>query len=141
LLLAMLSACGANKPTYQLCSHITRMHRFDGSLPTTNQNKCMVKVYLTKTYIAAIHGQFNRIRKGVTTCNTCFLGPIRLHGISICSAIFAQLTAERPYTLRPTTGRSSAIKIASSCGTYGPHLIHDSLGPSEPTTQTTSRSI
>jgi len=39
----------------------------------------------------------------VTPSNTCFLGPIQIHipnGISIGSAIFAQLTAESHYTLQ-----------------------------------------
>ena len=46
---------------------------------------------------------FTRLRQRAPPSNTCFLGPTRVHipnGILIGSAIFAQLTAEGPYTLQ-----------------------------------------
>jgi len=52
-----------------------------------------------------------------TPCKTRFLGPIRAHrsnGISISSAVFAQMTAECPYTLQ--WDASSPLKIAPSHG-------------------------
>jgi len=64
---------------------------------------------LTKSLgrIAAADGRFNRIRQMAPMCtpsNTCFPEATRVHitnGISIGSAVFAQLTAEGPlYTLQ-----------------------------------------
>jgi len=46
-------------------------------------------------------------------------------------SFFAQLTAESPYTLQ---WAPLSLKIALSHGGCGPHLRHDSLGPSESTT-------
>jgi len=40
-----------------------------------------------------------------------------------------------------TTGRPFPVKITTSYGGSGPHLIRDSLGPSDATTQTASRSV
>jgi len=57
--------------------------------------------------------------------NTWFLGPFRAHhpnGISICSAVFAHLTAECPYILQ----WAAPFKIVHSPSTNG------SLGPLEP---------
>jgi len=75
-----------------------------------------------------------------TQSNTWFLGPTRVqipNGISIGSPVFAQLTAERPYTLQWVT------LCFENCSfpwqVLGLHLIHDSLSIPEPTTQTTSR--
>ena len=57
-----------------------------------------MKVICQKGRIAAAHGRFNRIRQVATIftqCNTCFLGPTRVHspnGIEIRSAVFAGLT-------------------------------------------------
>jgi len=74
-------------------------------------------------------------------CYTCFLGPTRVHSpndISICSATFAQLTAEclraRPDMFFPT-------KIVPSHGYLDSHLIHGSFSPPESTTQMASRSV
>ena len=56
-----------------------------------------------------------------------FLGPIRAHNpnsIWIGSAVFAQMTAECPYTLQwdaPFPQKKLPIPIGGS----GPHLIHD----------------
>jgi len=61
---------------------------------------------LTTGRIAAAHGRFSGIRQVSPVCNppnTCFLGPTRvqiLNGISIGSAVFAQLTAESRYILQ-----------------------------------------
>jgi len=61
--------------------------------------------YLTTGRIATAYGRFNGISQVAPVCTppkTCFLGPIRFlnpNGISIGSAAFAQLTAERPYIL------------------------------------------
>jgi len=55
--------------------------------------------------------------------------PIRAHSpnnISIGSGVFAQMTAECPYTLQ--WDAHSPLKIAPSQGVSGPHLIHCSLG-------------
>jgi len=52
---------------------------------------------------------------------------------------FAQLTAERPYSLQ--LAALSPIEIDSSHGDQDPHLIHDSIGPIELTTQMASRLV
>ena len=70
---------------------------------------------------------------------TWFLGPTRVqipNSISIGSAVFAQFTAERPYILQWTA--LSPQNCPFSWGS-GPHLIHDSLGQSEPTSQAHGR--
>jgi len=83
-------------------------------------------------------------RGSVLPSNSSSLGPpdsTSQNGISIGSAVFAQLTTESPYTLQWT---SLSPKIALFHGGSGPtisHLIHDSLGPSESITQTASRSV
>ena len=57
-----------------------------------------------KSRIAAALRHFSLIRQVAPICtaiNTCFLGPARVHapkGISISSAVFAQFTADGPYT-------------------------------------------
>ena len=40
-----------------------------------------------------------------------------------------------------TMGRPLSLQIVPPNGNLNPHLIHDSMGPSEPTTQTASRSV
>jgi len=61
---------------------------------------------LTYGRIAAAHGTVQSYSPGganVPPCYTCFLRLIRVHnpnGISIGSVIFAQLTADSPYTLQ-----------------------------------------
>jgi len=62
--------------------------------------------------------------------STRFLGPIRAHNtndISIGSAIFAQMTAECPYTLQ--WDAPFPLKIASSHGDLHHQQIHGFLGP------------
>jgi len=76
------------------------------------------------------------------TSNTWFLRPILAHnpkGISVGSTVFAQMTAECPYTIK--WEESFPLKIAPFHGDLDPHLIHGSLGPPESSTQTTSRSV
>ena len=73
--------------------------------------------------------------------NICFLEPTQVHnpnGISIGSAVYAQLTAESPYTLQRAP---FSPKFPLSIGDLDPHLTHDSLGPYEPITQTASNGI
>ena len=80
-----------------------------------------------------------------TPSNTWFLGSTRLsipNGISLGSAVFAQLTAESPYTMQWAT---LSPKLPLPTGRSGPHLdsylIHGSLGPPESIMQTASRSV
>jgi len=86
---------------------------------------------------------FARWRKYAPQPNTCFLGPTRVqiqNSIPIGSAVFAQLTAERPY--RPTSQWAALpFRIAHYMGRSGLHLIHGSFGPPESSTQTVSRSV
>jgi len=75
------------------------------------------------------------------TIDFCFLQPTRVHnpnGKSIGSAVFAQLTAESPYTLQWAL---LSPKIAPSHGDLDPHLIHGSLGLPESSTQIAFRSV
>jgi len=72
------------------------------------------QINLTKGRIAAAHGRLNRIRQSKNQ-----------NGTSTGSAVFAQLTAQRPYTLQRAT--LSSLKIVHSSGGFGPHLIHDSF--------------
>jgi len=74
--------------------------------------------------------------------NTLFLGPILAHntnGISIDSAVFAQMTAMCPYTLQWDAPFPS--KLPFPTGDLDPHLMRGSLGPPESSTQTTSWSV
>jgi len=67
--------------------------------------------------------------------------PTRVHnpnGKPIGSAVFAQLTAESPYTLQWAT---LSPKLALLMGDLDPHLIHNSLGYSEITVKMASWSI
>jgi len=96
----------------------------------TTTFKQVVKVIWQKGHITAAHGRFNRIHQLAPMCtpsNTCFLGATSAHipnDISIGSAIFAQLTAQSPYTLQ------SAIPLSPQNCSFawgsGPHLIHRS---------------
>jgi len=78
-----------------------------------------------------------------TPSNTRVLRPIRAHklnGISIGLAVFAEMTAECPYTL--LWYAPFLLKIAPSHGRiWTPHLIHGSLGPPESSTEMASPSI
>ena len=62
--------------------------------------------------------------------NTLLVGHTRVknpNGISIGSAVFAQLAGRRVH-IYYTLGRSLSLKIAPSHGGYRPHLVHVSLG-------------
>jgi len=78
---------------------------------------------LTKGRIVAAHGL--SVRQVAPVCTLMYtraslahMGVHNLNGISIGSAVFAQLTAERPYTLQRAA--LSPLKIASSHGGSGP---------------------
>jgi len=58
---------------------------------------------------------------------------------SIGSAVFAQFTAEYPYTLQQAAPFPQ--KLPFPWEGSGPHLIHGSLGPPESSTQTASWSV
>jgi len=73
--------------------------------------------------------------------NTWFFGPIWAHspnGISIDSAVFAQMSAECPYTMGCPIPPS---KLPLPMGDLDPHLIRGSQGPTKSSTQTASRSV
>jgi len=90
---------------------------------------------------SAEHVRFSRIRQVAPCahpCNTRFFGTTRVHyphGISIGSAIFAQITAESSYTLHWATLFTQNCLFPWGSG---PHLIYDSFGPSLPVAQTES---
>jgi len=70
--------------------------------------------------IAAAHGRFNRIRQVAPMCTPSSLEPTQVHtpnGISISSAVFAQLTAAGPYTLQ--WAAPFPLKIALALGRSG----------------------
>ena len=69
-----------------------------------------------------------------TQSNTCFFGPTQVqipNGISISSAVFAQLMAGSHYTLQQATLPPSKLPLPmGDIGGYEPpHLIYDSLDP------------
>jgi len=73
--------------------------------------------------------------------NLCFLRPTPVHnpnGKWIGSAVSAQLTAERPYTLQLAT---LSPKLPLLVRDLDHHLIHDSLSQTEPTNRTASLSV
>jgi len=73
--------------------------------------------------------------------NLCFLQPTWVHnpnGKLISSAVFAQLTAESPYTYN---GLFFPPKLPSQWGYLDSHLIHDSLGPPQSSTKTVPRLV
>ena len=68
--------------------------------------------------------------------------PILAHNpniISIGSAVFAQITAESPYTLQWHVPPPSKLPIPM--GDLNPHLIHGTLDAPEFRTQTSSQSV
>jgi len=77
--------------------------------------------------------------------NTRFLRPIRAHnpnGISIGLPVVAQMTAECRVSLYFTMGCPSPPKNCPfSRRDLDAHVIHDSLGPPESSTQTASRLV
>jgi len=109
--------------------------------------KQVVKVTWQKGRITAVHGWFSGIRQVAPVCtprNTCFLGPTRVHnpnGIWIDSAIFTQLTAERPCTLQ--WAALSLSKLPLPTGDLAPieYKISWAQRPTEPITQTAPRLV
>ena len=78
-----------------------------------------------------------------TPSNAWFLEPTRvqiLNGISIGSAVFAQITTKCRYTLHRATS-SPPLKLPLFMGDLNLHLIHGSLCPPKSSTQTASRSV
>jgi len=78
----------------------------------------------------------------LTPLNARFLRPTRvlnLNGISIGSVGFTQLTAERTYALQWVALPHSKLPIPMVGS--GPQSNNGPLGPSEPITQTVSRSV
>ena len=72
-----------------------------------------------------------------------FLEPTRAHnpnGISIGSAVFAQVTAECR-RCRELEACPSPLELSLPLGDLNPHLIHGSLGPPDSASQTASRSV
>ena len=100
---------------------------------------------LTAGHIAAAHGPFNRTRQVAPMCTpskTCFLGPNPVNNpneISICSAVFAQLTVKSAYTLQWSSPPPQHCPF--TWGNMDPYLIHGALGPPQLTSQTASRSV
>jgi len=91
---------------------------------TPSTTNSLVVVVHTKPVIAILVPQLFAMAMSLSTCglpsNTWFLGPIQAHnrnGISIGSAVFAEMTAECPYTLQ--WAATSPIKIAFSHGVSG----------------------
>jgi len=73
--------------------------------------------------------------------NTCLLGTTWVHnlnGISIGSAVFAQMIAHCLYTLK---WGAHPLKIALPMGDLDHHQTHGSLGPPACSTQMASRSV
>jgi len=98
---------------------------------------------LTKGRIVAAHGL--SVRQVAPVCTLMYtraslahMGVHNLNGISIGSAVFAQLTAERPYTLQRAAFLRSKLRLPM--GDLD-HRMPYSLGPSQPTTQVASRSV
>jgi len=120
---------GNNRP------HLCTYYRPCGLIITSGQSN------LITGRIAAAHGRFSGIRQVAPVRNPpniCFLGPTRVqipNCISIGSAVFSQLTAERNYFIMD---RLFPLKIALS---YAGDPESHSFGSSEPATQTTSRLV
>jgi len=110
---------------------------------------------LTEDRIATADGWFSGIRHVMPTCppvwahwrhlaNTIELVLPSAHPSAQPKrqidrlAVSAQLTAESPYTLQLLT---LCPKLTLIMGDLDPHLIHDSLGQSEPTIQMVSLSV
>ena len=110
-----------------------------------NQSITSCQSNFTKGHSAATHGWFNSIQQVAPVCTppNMFPWPTRVliqNGISIGSTIFC--TAYGRVSLYLTLGRSS---LPQNCPfpwrDLGTHIIHDSLGPSKPTTQMASTSV
>ena len=127
--LVHLSAQSFPRPKWQM----DRFSRFC----TAHGRKCL---YLTMG--APIHQNCPFPWESEPSCNTWFLGSMRAHnlnGTSICSAVFAQMTAKCPYTLQWFA--HFPLKIALLIGDLDSHVIHGSLGQLESSTPTAFRSL
>jgi len=135
------------------CS-ISAMFSLDSLTSKTHPRikQCVAKYHTTKVIAhkasysklclkIGCHG--NVLQHCWTPYNTRFLlGPIQHHnpnGISISLAVFAQMTAECPYTLQWVP--LSPSKLPLPMGGSGPPYNTWFLGPPETVTQTASRSV
>jgi len=106
----------------------------------------VLKAIWHKGCIGAERGRFNRIRQVSPMCtpsNARFFGPSQVHipnSTTIGSAIFAQLTADNPYTLQWAAPCPPPSKLTMH-GVSGPHLIPGYLGPPKSITQTAPWSV
>jgi len=83
-----------------------------------------------------------------TLSNTWFLRPtwvLNPNGISISSAVFAQLTAECPHALQWAAPPPPSKLLLAMCGS-GPHLVHgmaswQSLGPQKSSTEMACQTV
>jgi len=85
---------------------------------------------------------FARLRQSAPPPNACFLGPSVVqipNGISIGSAVFAQITAESRYTLQQAA--HFPFKIPPSLGGSGPPSNTWFLGPTRVLIHTAFRSV
>jgi len=76
-----------------------------------------------------------------TTSNSWFLGPVRVHNpncVTIGTAVFAQVTAECPYTLQWAAPALSKLPLPWGIWTQSNTWF---LGPPESSIQTASRSV
>ena len=101
--------------------------------------KQVVKVVWQKDHVTTAHGRFNGICQVVPMCtpsNTCFLRPTQVH-IQTVQLFLHSLWQSFPllYNGRPLSPSNLYLRMK---GDLDPHLTHDSLGPPESTTQTSS---
>jgi len=122
----------------------TQVHNLNGRLigsadsaQLTAEYPCTLQWTTLSPKIAPSHGGSG------PPSNTLFLEPIQAHnpnGISISSSVFAQMTADSPYTSQ-WNAPFSAQNFPFPWGDLNPHLIHSSLGQPESSTQSTYRSV
>ena len=119
----------------------------DSSFPALTKPRHLSVTFRTwqKGRIAATHGRLNCVRQAEPMSdpsNRCFLGPTPLsnpNGISIGTAVFAQLITDDPYTLQ---WAALSIKIVPlRTWDLDPRLTHGSLGQPVSMSQTPSRSV
>jgi len=112
----------------------------DDWLSSFHTGDCKVSLYFTMGAPFPPKLPLSMVGSGPPS-NTWFFGPIWAHspnGISIDSAVFAQMSAECPYTMgRPIP----PSKLPLPMGDLDPHLIRGSQGPTKSSTQTASRSV
>jgi len=113
------------------------------TIQTASITNRLIAIVHTKPVIAILVPKLVAMATSFSTSqypsNTWFLGPIQAHnpnGISIGSAVCAQMTAECPHTLQWDS--PYLFKISPSEWGSGPH---GSLGPPKSSTQMVSRSV